>query len=118
MRAETRKVVSAFIGGTKASGARSYTNGTQLYLFDNLIAWWATTEGNKPDFQNLFITFAGWPSPTTKDRINAIFDMLNLGRPFFTDKQILYFCEKIRPVDPHEVMHFDVLHMQRERNAA
>lgn len=64
MRKVTEKVVGAFLKQRKCCIRNTKTDGTNLYLFGNLIAR-HTSEG-------LMITSAGWQSVTTKERLNAL----------------------------------------------
>jgi len=107
MRKETLKVCSAFIERRPARAARSHTDGIGLYLHGHCIAWWdhdATYRGKRV----LHINFCGYGSPTTKDRINGIFRLLNMRCPFFTHKYQLYFGSILRPVDVYETLTLDI----------
>ncbi len=60
----TKSIVSAFLAGKTLAISNSFTNGSELFLFDNLIA--------KKGIDGLFITNAGWKSNTTKERLNGL----------------------------------------------
>lgn len=64
MTKTAKKVAGAFLRGEKCLVRNTGTNGTHLYLFGNLIA--------SKTSQGLLITHAGWPTRTTKDRLNAL----------------------------------------------
>jgi hypothetical protein len=114
MRKETRKICSAFIKGVPARAARSHTDGRTLFLHYHPIAEFARVneDGTRND-NILSVSFCGYPTPTTKDRLNGLFDLLGFGRPFFTKKNQLYFGSKLRPVDDREVMTFDLREMRQ-----
>ena len=44
------------------------TDGNQVFLHGNRIAW-------KLNNKKVAITLAGWPTPTTRERLNAIMDV-------------------------------------------
>ena len=64
MRKETKKIMSAFLKGEKASAQRTNTDGYSVWLHGNLIA-----ERGK---SKLWFTLADWPTVTTRDRINGL----------------------------------------------
>jgi hypothetical protein len=103
MRQVTKKVCSAFIERKPAHSVNTITNGSILTLFGNQIAWWDVEE---PDV--LWITFAGQPTTTTKDRINGVCDLLGLGKPFYSKDFQLYFGSALRPIDSREHVRIDV----------
>jgi hypothetical protein len=67
MRQVTQKIVSAFLRTEYRRVGNTWTDGRSIWLFGNKIA----------EFRNdgLWITNAGWPSPTTKERLNGIPDV-------------------------------------------
>lgn len=64
MNKTTEKIVDAFLSGQAKRTGNDFTNGKQMYLFNNLIA------EHKDD--GLWITNAGWQTKTTKERLNAL----------------------------------------------
>jgi hypothetical protein len=64
MRKITQKIVGAFISRRSLSSGNTRTNGQSLFLHDNEIARWTN---NKLEISN-----GGWPSDTTKERLNAL----------------------------------------------
>jgi len=65
MRQETDKIARAFFRRTAANAARTRTNGEIVWLHNNRIAW-RTLDGD------IGFTLAGWPTVTTRERINGI----------------------------------------------
>lgn len=63
-RKVTNSIISSFIAGDKLTVGNSTTDGKSLFLFGNKIA-----EKRK---DGLYITNAGWPSSTTKERLNGL----------------------------------------------
>ena len=68
MKQETQKIMSAFLRGQKASAARTNTDGNTVWLHGNKIA--QRSEGDFVDF-----SLAGWPTVTTRDRINGLLEL-------------------------------------------
>lgn len=64
MRKITDLVTDAFINGHKLTIGNSRTDGVTLYLHDNAIAW--------RDDDGLYISMAGWPTVTTRERLNGL----------------------------------------------
>lgn len=64
MRKITSDIVGAFLERRTRSSGNTHTDGQTLWLHGNRIAW-HTPEG-------IMITLCGWPSVTTRERLNAI----------------------------------------------
>ena len=64
MRQITNQITGAFLARKPAYRDNTSTDGQRLLLFGNVIA------EHRPD--GLYITTAGWPTTTTKDRLNAL----------------------------------------------
>lgn len=65
MTREAFRVARAFAEGKRATERRTRTDGNNVYLQGNKIAW--------RDASGLvWITMAGWPTRPTRDRLNAI----------------------------------------------
>jgi len=73
MRQETMKIAKAFKQGEKAAAARTSTDGQTVWLHGNRIAY-------RDENNNLCITLAGWPTVTTRERINGILDVFGFTR--------------------------------------
>ena len=58
-------LIAAFLEGKPCKTRNTQTDGTRLYLFGNIIA-------RKNDDGTISITSAGWPTNTTKDRLNGL----------------------------------------------
>lgn len=46
------------------------------------------------------VSFAGWPTPTTKERLNGLAELATGERPFYTKKGQLYFNDT--PIDSND----------------
>ena len=64
MRKIEQNIVGAFVHCQPAVQSNTMTDGLELKLHGNTIAQWRGRE--------LWVTLAGWPSPTTKSRLNAL----------------------------------------------
>lgn len=71
MRKESLKIARAFAEGRPAAAARTMTDGTALYLHGRRIAQ------REPDGR-VWFTLAGWPTKTTRDRLNTAAHVLGL----------------------------------------
>lgn len=75
MRQETRTVVRAFLARKPRKMKRTETDGNILRLHDNPIAWWVT-----PGV--IGFTMAGWPTVTTRERLNGLLRELGTRHHF------------------------------------
>ena len=64
MRKVTEQAVAAFMNGYNFKSGNTEVRDSAMYLHGNKIAEWRDGE--------LWITNAGWPSNTTKERLNGI----------------------------------------------
>ena len=64
-RKVTTAVVAAFLNGQKKTVGNTHTDGKSLFLHGNRIA-------TIDDRGYLLISTAGWGTPTTKERLNAL----------------------------------------------
>ena len=67
MRQVTEKIVSAFLRKEYRRIGNTWTDGRTIWLHGHSIAEFRT--------DGLWITNAGWPTPTTKERLNGIPDV-------------------------------------------
>lgn len=84
MRKISKIVISAFIAGNECEKDNTRTDGMRLYLHDNLIA-------EKTDNGGYMVSLAGWPTPTTKERLNSLCVLLGLPHMFHQSKHLQYF---------------------------
>ena len=65
MRKVTKNVVGSFVHNKAQANGNTSTDGTALFLHGNKIAEWVT--------ENIVrVTLAGWPTSTTRERLNGI----------------------------------------------
>ena len=84
MRNVTKDTVSAFLAGTTRTIGNTTSTGNTLLLHGNLIA------ERMPD-GSVYATLAGWGSPTTRERLNGLTELLGLGRLFSQSKNVQYY---------------------------
>lgn len=65
MRKISKAIAQAFNEGKTKSIGNTMTNGSEVFLHGNKIAWRSSGNG-------LELTLAGWPTVTTRERLNAI----------------------------------------------
>ncbi len=96
MRKETQKIMSAFLKGEKASAQRTNTDGRSVWLHGNLIAERGTTK--------TWFTLAGWPTVTTRDRVNGLLELSGSDHRVFQKNgtQFLTNGETVREIGDSE----------------
>jgi len=90
MRKVTEQVVGAFVRGESRTVGNTSTDGQRLWLHGNLIA---AKHG-----EGYAMTLAGWNTPTTRDRLNGLCDLIGAGRFYQRDWEPFYNGE---PVDAY-----------------
>lgn len=88
MRKVTKEVVDAFLAGKRRSVGNTSTDGVVLKLHGNTIA---TID---PVTRIVSVTLAGWATPTTRERLNGLCDLLGLGRPFWVKRGVSFFNDR------------------------
>lgn len=73
MRKETYKIAKAFLEGRPAKASRTSTDGQTVWLHGNRIAY-------RDEDGHLCITMAGWPTVTTRERLNGILSVFGYWR--------------------------------------
>jgi len=94
MRKVTRDVCNAFINRNRRSVGNTCTDGEELLLHGNRIAW---REGDR-----IMTTLAGWPTVTTRERLNGLCELLGLGRPYHQNHHIQYFQDN--PINSTDII--------------
>ena len=100
MRKITKKASLAFIEGRNfkrdnTTVQKVFGDTTEFLLFGNMIALYSRRE------QILFVTTAGYPTVTTKERLNGILDVFGLPRVYQKDYE-LYFKDGVKFDKPRE----------------
>lgn len=95
MTREARAIAFAFVNGRKCRRKRTSTDGLSVVLLNNTIAYTAS-DGT------VLVTLAGWPTVTTKDRVNAILDSCDAGWRIYQRKGVQYRSDTDEPIGEHE----------------
>ena len=99
MRKETYKIAHAFLTGRPAKAARTHTDGQTVWLHNNRIAWRNTDH-------DVCFTLAGWPTVTTRERINGILTTFGYGQWGVSQRDheqyIVYCADKMMPIGDHD----------------
>lgn len=88
MRQITSDTAIAFLAGTGISRANTSTDGRVLLLHGNRIAW----KGEHNGTAGVFITCAGWGTPTTRERLNGVLRVM--GHNGNGDRPLLRVTQK------------------------
>ena len=93
MRKITSDVCGAFVNGVARSSGNTSTDGDVLLLHGNRIAW-------RNDDGSIVATLAGWPTVTTRERLNGLCSLLGLNKVFHQCKHKQFFgLEEIDEMD-------------------
>ena len=76
MRKVTETVVHAFFDGERRKVRNTETDGKKLWLHSNAIAW----HGERDGVKGIYLTLAGWNTPTTRERLNGILTVMGHKR--------------------------------------
>ena len=76
MRKVTEQVMTAFIKGDSKSVGNTMTDGRIVWLHGNEIAC-------RHDDGTIWVSLAGWPTVTTRERLNGLATLLNSTMHFY-----------------------------------
>jgi hypothetical protein len=91
MRKVTKKTVTAFLNRKKVAVGNTVSTGNALYLHGHKIAYW---EGD-----NIVVSFCGWPTSATKERLNGLLWLFKGCSPFYHKNSELMMDDDV-PVRP------------------
>ena len=89
MRKVEQQTIPAFLAGTSAKSGNTETDGKTLWLHGNAIAEWREVNNGE---QGLFVTLAGWDTPTTRSRLNALGCEAGMGYITYQHKHEQYLA--------------------------
>lgn len=92
MRKVSKSAAVAFMARKSFKCGNTETNGTTIYLHGNAIAWWENDQ--------IVMTLAGWPTNTTRERLNSLCEIAAKFRPFSQSDHVQHFNGKV--IDPRE----------------
>lgn len=102
MRKESRMIALAFHERKPAKAKRTHTDGESVWLHGNRIAW-RNTDGS------ISLTLAGWPTVTTRERLNAICEVFGYMRPFHQMGGVQYHNDT--EIDAHNTITYHPIQM-------
>ena len=106
MRRETSKIMNAFYRGKPARAARTHTDGQTVWLHNNTIAW-------RSNDNDISFCLAGWPTTTTRERINGLLSTFGMGRWGVSQRNheqwLVHHAEKVTEIGDYEVISFSTL---------
>lgn len=91
MRKISKEVCTAFLQGKSFRKGNSGAGKFALYLHDNKIARKHKIVGDTV----IYATLAGWPTPTTRERLNTLCSLLNIKSRFFQKGRKQFFYDEI-----------------------
>lgn len=83
MKKITEKIANAFLLSNHKSIRNTWTNGKAVYLHGNKIA--------EKREDGIYLSLAGWNTPTTRERLNGILQAFNIDGGFTQKKFEPYF---------------------------
>jgi hypothetical protein len=99
MRQTSNVVCKAFIERKAKKVNNTHTDGKELMLFGNTIAWW-------DDEGNLLMTLAGWGTTTTRERLNTLCHMLKINGGFNQKNNVQFFNGV--PIDSDQIIKIEM----------
>ena len=117
MRKITRGIVTAFLDNRCLRKDNTTTDGSEIRLFGNLIAYWDTdsTVGGHI-VQCVAITLAGWNSTTTRERLNGLLELMGLEKRIISEDGVPYIRYKrydsMMDIYKHYTVDYDFLSPQ------
>ncbi len=106
MRKETHKIATAFAARKAARAARTTTDGKSVELHGNRIAWF-TPQDTGTGLNDVAFTLAGWPSVTTRERINGILSVLGHPRVGISQRKgrqyVVCNAQPVQEIEPNDV---------------
>ena len=85
MRKITREISTAFLDSRRLYKGNTTTDGSEIRLFGNTIAYWDTDS-------TVAITLAGWNSVTTRERLNGLLELMEVGKRIVSRDGVPYMC--------------------------
>lgn len=102
-RKVSKQIIIAFLNGTAKCVGNTFTDGNAIYLHGNKIIW---KEGEAYPVQ-YNITLAGWPTVTTRERINAFLTAIGAKAGVFQSNHYQFFTSidgNTRAIESEEII--------------
>ena len=87
MRKITKEISESFKLGLNKSKGNTRTSGNRVYLHGNAIA--------EKREDGLYVTLSGWPTVTTRERVNGILEAFGCSKRFHQSNFSQYFGEQV-----------------------
>ena len=109
MRKVTREIVQSWARGDSLTVGNTCTNGEAIFLHGHGIVW----KGLEPDV--IVLTLAGWPTVTTRERLNGVLNFYGIGYRFAQRNfepvlihRVGAFGRDVIEIDEHEHVFFNI----------
>ena len=104
MRKLTREIVEAWARGDRLASGNTSTDGETIRLHDNAIAW------KTFDADVIALTLAGYPTVTTRERLNGVLNFYGIGYRFAQRywEPVLVFERDCFEIYDFQVVHFSI----------
>tara|TARA_Y100000592_G_scaffold21406_1_gene33018 strand:+ start:182 stop:562 length:381 start_codon:yes stop_codon:yes gene_type:complete len=104
MRKLTREIVEAWARGDRLSSGNTSTDGLAIWLHENTIAW------KTADADVIALTLAGYPTVTTRERLNGVLNFYGIGYRFAQRnfEPVLIIGRDVVEIGEHEHVYFNI----------
>lgn len=105
MRKVTAEIVKAWARGDSLTVGNTSTDGDSIWLHGNPIAW------KTGDADIIALTLAGWPTVTTRERLNGVLNFYGIGYRFAQrnwDPVLVFERDVIEIYDENEIIYFNI----------
>jgi len=105
MRKVTREIVQAWARGDSLTVGNTSTNGEAIWLHGNPIAW------KTGDADVIALTLAGWPTVTTRERLNGVLNFYGIGYRFAQRnfEPVVILGRDVIEIYEHETVYFNIV---------
>ena len=104
MRKVTSEIVKAWARGKCCTNGNTATNGDSIWLHGNAIAW------KTSDADIIALTLAGWPTVTTRERVNGVLNFYGIGYRFAQRNfdPVLIIGRDVIEISEFETVYFNI----------
>jgi hypothetical protein len=105
MRKVTSEIVKAWARGDSLTVGNTSTDGNAIWLHGNAIAW------KTGDADIIALTLAGWPTVTTRERLNGVLNFYGIDYRFAQRnfEPVLILGRDVIEISEFERVHFDIV---------
>jgi hypothetical protein len=105
MRKVTSEIVKAWARGKCCTNGNTATDGNAIWLHGNAIAW------KTGDADVIALTLAGWPTVTTRERLNGVLNFYGIGYRFAQRnfEPVLILERDCFEIGEFELVHFNIV---------